>query len=232
VRTEYNWAARHETVTLPDVVPPAGVRFTTEDSDGLIASVLVWLLDRDVQRLFPCRLHECGLGPRSEWITRTNEAQRIVPDELWERAQRRIAPPAGDTKVNTGGSPAWYTLPNGEKRMKRKYLLSGLLRCAVCGCHYTIVDAYNYGCHSHQDGACTNAVRVRRDEVQKVLIGPINERLQSPELVDLMAKELQALYAEEMKARQTRAAAAPKELQDLTARIERLRERLKTATRT
>jgi hypothetical protein len=42
-----------------------------------------------------------------------------------------------------------------------------------------------------------------------------------------MAEEMQAHYLERIKAQQERAAEAPKELQDITARIERLRERLR-----
>lgn len=48
-----------------------------------------------------------------------------------------------------------------------------------------------------------------------------------PERVERMAREMRASYVEHLRARQTREAERPQELQELTARIERLRERLR-----
>jgi hypothetical protein len=50
--------------------------------------------------------------------------------------------------------------------------------------------------------------------------------LLAPERVERMAKEMQTYFAARLQAMQTRAVEAPRELQELTARIERLRERL------
>jgi site-specific DNA recombinase len=153
------------------------------------------------------------MRPRSEWISRTDESQRIVAGELWERCARRWQLGKDDVRLKTGGKP--------------KYLLSGLLRCDVCGAHYTITDQSSYGCSSYHDGrACANGMRVRRDHCEAVLVGPVNDDLRSPERVAKMAAEMQRYYAERLQAMQTRAIAAPMELQELAARIERLRERL------
>lgn len=153
--------------------------------------------------------------PRSEWITHKDESLRIVSDALWERAQQRLHPAKNDPRLKAGGRP--------------KYLLSGLLRCSVCGAHYTISNAHSYGCQSFHDGkACSNSIQVRKDRVQDVLIGPISEQLLSDDRVARMAKEMQAYFLERTRAMESRAAEAPRELQELTARIERLRQRLKT----
>ena len=69
-------------------------------------------------------------------------------------------------------------------------------------------------------------VRVRRDRAEVVLLDPIRKDLLSPERVELMAKEMRASYVEYLRAHQMRAAERPQELQELTARIERLRARL------
>jgi site-specific DNA recombinase len=155
--------------------------------------------------------------PRSEWITYVNESQRIVSDELWERAQRRLRPVNDDPKLKAGGKP--------------RYLFSGLLRCDTCGGHYTITSKDAYGCLSHHDGnACSNAVRIRKDRVEEVLLhGPESGigTLLAPQRIDFMAREMQRYYAERVRARQERAVEVPRELQELTARIDRLRERLK-----
>jgi site-specific DNA recombinase len=60
-----------------------------------------------------------------------------------------------------------------------------------------------------------------------VLLDPIRKGLLSPERVERMAKEMRASYVEFLRALQMREAERPQELQELTARIERLRERLR-----
>jgi hypothetical protein len=154
--------------------------------------------------------------PRSEWVSHVDESLRIIPEALWQRAKRRVDPAKDDLRLKSGGRP--------------KYLLSGLLRCDVCGAAYTIMDRNTYGCHSHFDGkACANAIRVKKAHIENVLLRSPEaglDALLAPERVERIAKEMQTYYAERVRTMQTRAVEAPRELQDLTARIERLRERL------
>lgn len=149
---------------------------------------------------------------RSEWITHTDESLRIVSDDLWDRAQLRMRGP--QTAVRSGFKP--------------KYLLSGILRCDVCHAHYIGVNGREYGCSSHRDGGgCSNAVRVRRDHIQHVLVDPVTDKLLAPARVELMVREMRSYYAERVQEMQMRSEQAPRELQELDARIERLRARLK-----
>jgi hypothetical protein len=153
------------------------------------------------------------MRPRSEWISRDDESLRIISHSQWERAQRRMHP-KDDARLKAGGRP--------------KYLLSGLLRCDKCGAHYIMRDKRAYACSSFLNGAaCSNGIHVRRDRVESVLLDPIRNDLLSPERVQRMAKEMQRSYLEAARATQARAAEAPRELEDLAARIERLRERLR-----
>ena len=153
------------------------------------------------------------MRPRSEWISSVDESLRIVSDELWDRTQRRMRPAKEGARIRSGGKP--------------KFLLSGLLVCDTCGAHYVITDQRSYGCSSFHDGrACSNGVRVRRDRAEVVLLDPIRKDLLSPERVERMAKEMRAAYVEHLRVLQMREAERPQELQELTARIERLRARL------
>jgi site-specific DNA recombinase len=63
--------------------------------------------------------------------------------------------------------------------------------------------------------------------VESVLLDPIRKELLAPERVERMATEMRAYFVDRMNAMQTRAVEAPRELKELRARIERLRERLK-----
>jgi site-specific DNA recombinase len=152
--------------------------------------------------------------PRSEWITHTDDGLRIVSDALFERVQRRMRPAGTDAQVRSGLTP--------------KYLLSGLLRCSVCGAHYVMANAREYGCSSHRlGGACSNGVRISRERVQDVLLARLRRDLLAPESVNTIAQDMQTYYLEQTRAQEARTAEAPRELQDLTARIVRLRERLR-----
>ena len=154
--------------------------------------------------------------PQSEWHEFRDESLRIIPEEMYQRAQQRTRDRSNPDKRLKSG-------------YKRRYLLSGLLICDRCGSHYIIADARSYACSSYLNGgqgACSNGVRVRRDAVEAAILDPIRKDLLSPERVQLMAREMQREYARRMEALQTRSTSAPKELQELDARIARLRERL------
>jgi hypothetical protein len=100
--------------------------------------------------------------------------------------------------------------------------------CNVCKAHYVIADARSYACSGHwSGGACSNQIRVRRDSIERTILGRLRGDLLAPERVRQMAKEMQAAYAERVKQAATRVQTLPLELQALDARIERLRERLK-----
>jgi site-specific DNA recombinase len=152
--------------------------------------------------------------PSSEWIIYRDESQRIVTDELWGAAQRRLRPAPNDVRLKSGG--------------KAKFLLSGLLRCDVCGAHYVMANAFDYQCGSYRDGAaCHNGMRVRRDHAQDVLVTPIKDDLLAPERVDRMVGEMEAYYREKLSLHAAKAVEAPRNLSELEARIARLRERLR-----
>jgi hypothetical protein len=69
--------------------------------------------------------------------------------------------------------------------------LSGLRRCAVCGACYVGVNQREYGCSSHRGGgACYNAVRLRRDAAETILLDPIRKELLAPERAEAKRREL------------------------------------------
>jgi site-specific DNA recombinase len=155
----------------------------------------------------------CRERPRTEWVVHHDELRRIVSDAAWSAVQRRLKPMPDDVRLKTGGKP--------------RYLLSGLLRCDVCGARYVLGDVRSYVCSSFINGAaCSNDIRVRRDHAEQVLLAPIRDELLAPERVARMAQEMEAYYQERLRLRSARATDAPRELRELEARIARLRERL------
>jgi site-specific DNA recombinase len=149
--------------------------------------------------------------PQSEWVVNQVEALRIVNDALFASAQARTRPmSAAEKHLKAGG--------------RAKYLLSGLLKCESCGAHYVIADKYSYACSSFLDGGgCVNGVRVNRVSIEGTILNPVRDQLRNPVLVKQMAAEMERDFAAMMDKAGARAAAAPRELQDLDARLERLR---------
>jgi site-specific DNA recombinase len=151
--------------------------------------------------------------PRAEWIVTEMPELRIIEEALWAQVQARVrSHKRSDEGLRRGG--------------KSRYVLSGLLRCGVCGHSFTLDSNTHYRCASAQTRACTNAARLRRDVAEELLLSPITKGLLDPKIVAEMAREMERYYLERTGELRTRASTALAELAALDARIERLRGRL------
>src|SRR5882757_2819662 len=159
--------------------------------------------------------HKRRSRPKVEWVEHRDESLRVIPENVFEQAQARARVASNsDKRLKSGG--------------RAKYLLSGLLVCNVCKAHYVMADARSYACSGHWNGgACSNHIRVRRDAVERIILGGLRQELLAPERVAQMASEIQAAYAERVSKIAARAETLPREIQELDTRIARLRERLK-----
>jgi hypothetical protein len=84
---------------------------------------------------------------------------RIVSDELWEAVKARQA----EVRIVRTRDKDGNALSGAQRR---KFLLSGLLECGVCGGGCTIVDAKHYGGATRRSkGTCDNHHRISRDVV-------------------------------------------------------------------
>src|SRR5437016_1041135 len=138
--------------------------------------------------------------PRPEsWTTLDTPHLRIVSDELFAAAGRRFE------KVKRAlGRPGQES--SGLIVGPRRYLFSGLLKCAECGGSITLVSgrgrngADRYGCSlHHQRGVtvCSNSLLVRRDELEESLLKGLSESVLKTEVVDYaVAKMEEALNAQ------------------------------------
>ena len=125
-------------------------------------------------------------------------------------------------------------------RVGSKFLLSGLLRCGVCGRPYTGQGAKSgrfayYVCGTlHREGAgtCRNSRYLNAPRVEAFVVEKIRERILTEativELVTLVAEEIDAMAGELA----GRLAAVDAELADVRQRLERLYEALETSALT
>ena len=151
--------------------------------------------------------------PKADWRETQIEDIRIISDEQFARAKQRtrsISDP--DKRLKSGG--------------RAKYVLTGLLTCSVCDAHYVMADKLSYACSSFRNRACKNGVRVNRKSIEKTILDPIRKDLRDPARVKQMAAEMEKAFAAQIERYETHAAAAPAELQELQARLDRLKRRL------
>ena len=95
--------------------------------------------------------------PESEWVRFDRPELRIVSVEAWTAAHTRLASSRAHVTATGGGRPG-----RRRRNIESAYLLSGFVRCAMCGGSVGVLDRRQYGCITfHKRGAtvCGNAVK-------------------------------------------------------------------------
>jgi DNA invertase Pin-like site-specific DNA recombinase len=109
---------------------------------------------------------------QGEWVEQEIPELRIIDDDLWQAAQ---AMRATNTRRATFGRNA--------RRPKR--VLSGLLRCGMCGESYIVVTKDHVACSGRQNkGVCDNARTMRMAEIEQRVLTALQTHLLSPELAE------------------------------------------------
>jgi DNA invertase Pin-like site-specific DNA recombinase len=147
--------------------------------------------------------------PPGEWIERQDDALRIVPVDLWEMAQERLA--------RRRSRP-------GRAELQ---LLSGFLRCAVCGGAYVKTDRYRYGCATHKDRGpeiCGNGMKIAVKAADEALLEGIRDGLPDDEALEEFKRETAALLRTEKRqgsqdAARARHATLEREITNMVAAI-------------
>ena len=123
------------------------------------------------------------LNPDAEWIVRDAPELRIVPERLWLAVQAR--------RQALSLAPA----PHLRKRPKR--LLSGLVRCGLCGAPFTIVGKESLGCAAvRATGICDQRRTYAPRRLERRVLAGLKAHLLAPELIG----EAVRAYHEEMRA--------------------------------
>jgi site-specific DNA recombinase len=144
--------------------------------------------------------------PESDWRRVEVSEQRIVSDKLWKRTHERIH------LVRE-----FYGVADGKRRGRAAaspYLFTGLLECSECGGSITIVSGRcrnredsRYGCSAHAqrgNSVCKNGLLVRRAELERQLLGGLQERVLHPDVVDYTLKRFEEEIAKSLVARSKR----------------------------
>jgi site-specific DNA recombinase len=149
-----------------------------------------------------------AINPESEWVRKDVPHLRIVPDDLWEAAQR--------LKARYADKPAHLA-----RRPKR--LLSGLLTCGVCGGPMNIVERDSFGCQSfHGGGACTNRRVILCSKLERRVLAGLRDQLVSPEMFEEFSREYRAAWKRRQEELSATKATREAAMRDTEARLARL----------
>ncbi len=117
------------------------------------------------------------------------------------------------------------------RRNVGKYLLSGFVKCAVCGGAYAKANR-SYQCSNHRnrgDRACTNSRGVLAERLERVVIAALRERLYTPRNLKAIIERVRDELMERTKqqARSTRPDDLAKELRAVETEIENIKQAVK-----
>jgi site-specific DNA recombinase len=134
--------------------------------------------------------------PESQWTRRSAPELRIVSGELFAAAQERLARTAkkGDAIREALANPAARGGADG------KYILTGLLRCGVCGGPVSSTARDTFGCsarHNRGTFACTNDVKFSRSLAEREILTAVQTQLFSPSTVERLCELVATEYTQQ-----------------------------------
>ncbi|MDH2341530.1 recombinase family protein [Bradyrhizobium sp. SSUT77] len=155
---------------------------------------------------------------QSEWVTQDVPHLRILTDELFNSArERRLA----------AGTPA------ARKRPKSQRLLSGLLRCGVCGSGMSLIGHDRSGprvrcSRNRESGSCDNGTRYYIAKIESLVLSRLKLQIDNPgqmgRFVEAYLTERRALSADARRDKvkiTAQVAACQKAIDNLIAAVEK-----------
>ena len=114
-----------------------------------------------------------------------NPSLAIIDAELWEAVQARNEANAARHK-------------KGRRSPRKNYLLSGLMKCGICGANLIVVRCQDtgdvqYGCsfNWHRGSAvCPNNIRIRKSDIEDRVLSAIKERVLNPDVVSVLVEKV------------------------------------------
>ena len=137
-------------------------------------------------------------------------ALRIIDDETWCAAQARLT-----ERSNR---------PRGQTT-RRKYLLSGLLKCHCCGGNYVKVQGAYWRCNVNKakgESACTNKLIVNVDRIERRLIAGVRDHLLSPDALRTSIQETRKEISRLQEAENRERAELEKERREIAGKVRHL----------
>ena len=131
---------------------------------------------------------------------------RIIDQELWDAVKARQASTTVAMDRDGDGNAL-------NRAHRRRFVLSGLLKCGMCGGGYTVMAKDRYGCAAHtKSGTCVNGSTIARASVERRVLGALQDRIMTPELLAAFIEGYNAELADSRSEARQRTAATRSEL--------------------
>ncbi|TGQ51080.1 recombinase family protein [Mesorhizobium sp. M1C.F.Ca.ET.193.01.1.1] len=205
------------------VAPPRGTRWNGSTINGnaqrgagvlfneLYVGRLIWNKVRMVKNPDTGK-RVSRANPKDQWQTKEVPHLRIIDDETWQKARA----------LKTERVRVFSHI-----KRRPSHLLSGLLRCGVCGSGLSVHDRDKSGktrvrCSAvRESGSCSNRRILYLPEIEKAVLDGMREQLKAPELIEAYVRK----YNEERRRLAAQANAMRTELETKRDRIEGERQR-------
>ncbi|WP_430826495.1 recombinase family protein [Brevundimonas diminuta] len=147
-----------------------------------------------------------ALNPPEEWLRQPVPHLRIIDQELWNAVQARLDAQAEQPRTLT---------------RKPKRLLSGLMKCSLCGSAMTLKGG-KYNCSGRYDrGTCSNGKIIAAKTVEERVLAGIKIHLLSPEAIAEAVRAFHAAADAERHALQVERAPLERELSEIERKLKR-----------
>lgn len=164
------------------------------------------------------------MRPETEWVVQEYSELAVVAKALWDAAQARFQ-----------SRPRGPGRPPGTGR--HVHLVSGLLRCGVCGGSMTVVGRKTkagvsyarFGCTAHASrgaAVCSNALSVSERKASRTLVNALKEKLDRSEFVERFIRVFRERVAARGKQAPDAAEEAERQVHECERRIANLTESL------
>ena len=151
------------------------------------------------------------LNPEHEWVTTDVPPLRIIDDDLWEKVR---------------AIKSRYSSRHGNRRQTKKRLLSGFIKCGLCGGGMTLARGDRYYCSARREkGTCDANRGVHAVELEdRVLSGLKDILIGNEDLLETFTAEFKRELARLQKERRGDCERYRKELKEVDRGIARCLE--------
>jgi site-specific DNA recombinase len=126
------------------------------------------------------------LNRENDWIVKDVPQLRIIGQDLWDAVKTRQGDTTRATRPDVQRKGFW-------QHQRPRHLLTGLMKCGICGSSYTKYGLHRFGCAAARDRAtCTNNLTIHGGEIEAAILEGLKERLMEPALFEEFVREFTA----------------------------------------